>query len=150
MEIARRSPAASRRRSGSKPSTGLCVRFMAKSLPAIIVGIQFNLAPVAAATSSLLGSFASLEQATVAATKALEAGASACELLDKTFLAYAASGQPADAKFKEKMQGAAAVLLAEVESYSVDSAAAAAADLAKAFREAGATDVEVALTPDAE
>jgi len=117
---------------------------------AIIVGIQFNLAPVATATSSLLGSFASLEQATVAATKALEAGASACELLDKTFLAYAASGAPADARFKEKMQGAVAVLLAEVESYSVDSAAAAAADLAKAFRDAGATDVEVALTPDAE
>jgi len=117
---------------------------------AIIVGIQFNLAPVASATSSLLGSFASLEQATVAATKALEAGASACELLDKTFLAYAASGAPADARFKEKMQGAVAVLLAEVESYSVDSAAAAAADLAKAFRDAGATDVEVALTPEAE
>ena len=117
---------------------------------AIIVGIQFNLAPVATATSSLLGSFASLEQATVAATKALEAGASACELLDKTFLACAASGAPADARFKEKMQGAVAVLLAEVESYSVDSAAAAAADLAKAFRDAGATDVEVALTPEAE
>jgi FAD/FMN-containing dehydrogenase len=117
---------------------------------AIVVGIQFSLAPVPVATSSLLGSFASLEQATVAATKAVEAGASACELLDKTFLAYAASGQPADAKFKEKMQGAAAVLLAEVESYSVDSAAAAAGDLAKAFRGAGATDVEVALTPDAE
>ena len=53
--------------------------------------------PVPAATSSLLGIFASLEQATVAATKAVEAGASACELLDKTFLAYAASGQPAAA-----------------------------------------------------
>jgi FAD/FMN-containing dehydrogenase len=117
---------------------------------AIVVGIQFSLAPVPVATSSLLGSFASLEQATVAATKAVEAGASACELLDKTFLAYAASGQPADARFKEKMQGAAAVLLAEIESYSVDSAAAAAGDLAKAFRGAGATDVEVALTPDAE
>jgi FAD/FMN-containing dehydrogenase len=117
---------------------------------AIIVGIQLTLAPVPAATSSLLGSFASLEQATVAATKAVEAGASACELLDKTFLAYAASGQPADAGFKEKMQGVAAVLLAEVESYSVDSAATAAQDLAKEFRQAGATDVEVALTPDAE
>ena len=117
---------------------------------AIIVGIQLTLAPVPAATSSLLGSFASLEQATVAATKAVEAEASACELLDKTFLAYAASGQPADAMFKEKMQGAAAVLLAEVESYSVDSAATAAQDLAKAFRQAGATEVEVALTPDAE
>ncbi len=117
---------------------------------AIIVGIQINLAPVPVATSSLLGSFASLEQATVAATKAVEAGASACELLDKTFLSYAASGQPAEARFRQKMEGAAAVLLAEVESYSVDSAAAAAADLAKAFRGAGATNVEIALTPEAE
>jgi len=117
---------------------------------AIIVGIQINLAPVPVATSSLLGSFASFEQATVAATKAVEAGASACELLDKTFLSYAASGQPAEARFRQKMEGAAAVLLAEVESYSVDSAAAAAADLAKAFRGAGATNVEIALTPEAE
>src|SRR6266550_3532523 len=117
---------------------------------AIIVGIQLKLEPVPAATSSLLGIFASLEQATVAATKAVEAGASACELLDKTFLSYAASGQPAEARFRQKMEGAAAVLLAEVESYSVDSAAAAAADLAKAFRGAGATNVEIALTPEAE
>lgn len=116
---------------------------------AIIVGVQLNLSPLPAATSSLLGIFASLEQATAAATKAVEAGASACELLDKTFLAYAASGQPAGPKFKQT-QGAAAVLLAEVESSSVDAAASAAQDLASAFRQAGATDVDVALTPDTE
>ena len=117
---------------------------------AIIVGVQLNLSPLPAATSSLLGSFASLEEATGAATKAVAAGASACELLDNTFLSYAASGQPADSKFQERMEAAAAILLAEVESYSVDSAAAAAKDLAKEFREAGATNVEVALTPDTE
>src|SRR5438270_1492255 len=69
---------------------------------AIIVGIQLKLEPVAPATSSVLGSFASLEEATVAATKAVEAGASVCELLDKTFLTYAATGQSADAKFRER------------------------------------------------
>ena len=116
----------------------------------IIVGIQFNLSPLPAATSSILGSFASLEEATTAATKAVEAGASACELLDKTFLAYAATGQPADVRFRERMEGAAAILLAEVESYSVDSAATAAQQLAKAFRDSGAKHVDVALTPDAE
>jgi FAD/FMN-containing dehydrogenase len=117
---------------------------------AIILGIQLNLAPVPAATSSVLGSFASLEEATAAATKAVEAGASACELLDKTFLAYAASGQPADAKFRERMEGAAAILLCEVEADSAEAAAAAAQQLARAFRESGAKDVDVALTPDAE
>src|SRR5256885_8093256 len=117
---------------------------------AIILEIQFKLAPVPVATSSLLGIFTSLEEAATAATKALEAGASACELLDKTFLAYAASGQPADAKFGERMEGAAAILLAEVEGDSADAAAAGAQHLAKAFREAGAKDVDVALTSGAE
>ena len=117
---------------------------------AIIVGIQLTLAPVPAATSSVLGAFASLEEATGAATKALEAGASACELLDKTFLAYAASGQPADEKFSKLMEGATAILLSEVEADSAEAAAAAAEQLAKAFRESGAKDVNVALTPDAE
>src|SRR5437763_3339120 len=117
---------------------------------AIILEIQFKLAPVPAATSSLLGIFASLEEAATAATKAVEAGASACELLDKTFLAYAASGQPADSKFRQRMEGTAAILLAEVEADSAAAASSAAQQLAKAFRDAGAKDVEVALTPEAE
>jgi len=117
---------------------------------AIIVGIQLTLSPLPTATSSILGTFGSLEEATAAATKAVAAGASACELLDRTFLAYAASGQPADAKFQEMMEGAAAVLLAEVESYSTDSAATAAQSLAAEFRQSGAKRVDVALTPEAE
>ena len=117
---------------------------------AIIVGIQLTLSPLPTATSSILGTFGSLEEATAAATKAAAAGASACELLDRTFLAYAASGQPADAKFQEMMEGAAAVLLAEVESYSTDSAATAAQSLAAEFRQSGAKRVDVALTPEAE
>ncbi|HEX9219307.1 MAG TPA: FAD-binding oxidoreductase, partial [Gemmatimonadaceae bacterium] len=117
---------------------------------AIIVEIQLKLAAVPAATSSVLGSFASLEEATAAATKAVEAGASACELLDKTFLAYAVSSQPADTSFSERMEGATAILLAEVEGDSADAAAAGAQDLAKAFRESGAKEVDVALTPAAE
>jgi FAD/FMN-containing dehydrogenase len=117
---------------------------------AIIVGIQLTLSPMPTATSSVLGSFATMEEATTAATKAVEEGASACELLDKTFLSYAASNESADAKFKERVAGAAAILLAEVESYSRDSATAAAEQLAKAFRQSGAKDVDVALTPEAE
>src|SRR6266704_2951237 len=117
---------------------------------AIIVSVQLKLSPLPGATSSVLGSFPSLEQATAAATKAVEAGASACELLDKTFLAYAVSSQPADTSFSERMEGATAILLAEVEGDSADAAAAGAQDLAKAFRESGAKEVDVALTPAAE
>src|ERR1700750_2301260 len=116
---------------------------------AIIVGIQFKLYPLPTATNSVLGSFVSIEEATAAATKAVDEGASACELLDKTFLTYAAANESADQKFKERMEGAAAIVLAEVESYSTDSAAAAAEQLAKAFRQAGAKEVDVALTPEA-
>jgi FAD/FMN-containing dehydrogenase len=117
---------------------------------AIIVGIQLTLAPVAAATSSVLGVFASLEAATAAAITAFETGASACELLDKTFLSYAASGKTADNKLRLWMERAAAILLAEVEGENADAAASQAQKLAKAFRDADALEVEVALTTEAE
>ena len=119
---------------------------------AIVVGVQLKLSPLPAATSSVLGSFPSLETATAAATKAVETGASACELLDRTFLAYATSGGSvvADEKLRSRIEGAAAILLAEVEGDSSDAAATAAERLAAAFRVAGATAVDVALTPDAE
>jgi FAD/FMN-containing dehydrogenase len=117
---------------------------------AIIVGVQLTLSPLPAATSSVVGSFQSLEDATVAATQAVEAGASACELLDGTFLAYAATGGRGGGKFQERIEGAAAILLAEVEADSADRAAAGAQQLAKAFRDSGARDVDVALTAEEE
>jgi FAD/FMN-containing dehydrogenase len=117
---------------------------------AIIVSAQLSLSPVPAATSSILGSFQSLEDAAAAATKAVAAGASTCELLDKTFLSYAGNAAGSDDKFRERMEGAAAILLAEVEGDSAEAAASGAAKLAAAFRESGAKDVDVALTPDAE
>ena len=117
---------------------------------AIIVGIQLTLAPVPSATSSVLGSFPSLETATAAATKAVESGASACEMLDKTFLMYAASGKDADDKLRKLLESSTAILLAEVEGANADGAASAAQNLARAFREAGAVEVEVALTANAE
>lgn len=117
---------------------------------AIIVGVQLSLSPVPGATSSVLGSFASLEEATAAAMKAVEAGASACELLDRTFLAYAASARSEDEKLGEFMEGAAAILLAEVEGENAQAAAAGAKQLADAFVASGAKNVDVALTPEAE
>jgi len=117
---------------------------------AIIVSVQLTLSPLPAATSSLLGTFSSLEEATVAATKAVEAGASACELLDRTFLAYAAAARAGDEKFSKQMEGTAAILLAEVEADTADAAAEGANRLANAFKDSGARDVDVALTPEAE
>jgi FAD/FMN-containing dehydrogenase len=116
----------------------------------IIVGIQFSLSPLPAATSSVLGSFSSLEEATAAAMMAVDARASACELLDRTFLAYAASAPDADPVLRERMEGAAAILLAEVEGESAEAAAAGAEDLAIAFKGAGAMDVDIALTRERE
>jgi len=117
---------------------------------AIIVSVQLKLSPLPAATSSLLGTFASLEEATVAATKAVESGASACELLDRTFLTYAAAARSGDEKFIKQMEGTAAILLAEVEADNADAAAEGANRLANAFKASGARDVDVALTPEAE
>jgi FAD/FMN-containing dehydrogenase len=117
---------------------------------AMIVAVQISLSPVPAATSSVLGSFASLEEATAAATKAVAAGASTCELLDRTILAYAGMAGSGHGKLRERIEGAAAILLAEVEGDSPEAAATGAEQLAAAFRESGARDVDVALTPDAE
>jgi FAD/FMN-containing dehydrogenase len=117
---------------------------------AIIVAVQLSLSPVPAATSSILGSFQSLEQATAAATKAVATGASTCELLDKTFLSYAGTAVADDDKLREQMEGAAAILLAEVEGDSAEAAAKGAEKLEAAFRESGAKGVDVALTPAAE
>jgi len=116
----------------------------------IIVRIQFSLSPLPAATSSVLGSFASLEEATAGAMKAVETGASACELLDRSFLAYASSAASGDAAWRERMEGAAAILLAEVEGENGEGTAARARDLAAAFKAAGATNVDIALTPERE
>ena len=117
---------------------------------AIIIRIQLSLSPLPAATSSVLGSFATLEEATAGAMKAVEAGASACELLDRTLLAYAAGAPSADEALRSRIEGAAAILLAEVEGENGDSAAAKAKELAGAFKTAGARDVDIALTPERE
>jgi FAD/FMN-containing dehydrogenase len=117
---------------------------------AMIVGVQLNLAPVPAVTSTVLGSFRSLGDATAAAGKAVEAGASACELLDRTFLSFAATGRSGDEKFLRLVEGTEAVLISEVEGATREEAAKSAEALAVAFRAAGATDVDVALTPEAE
>ena len=113
---------------------------------AIFVGLELALIPKAEATSSLLGVFPTLEAAVTAAVQARAAGASACELLDRSFLEIAeAGGTP--------LPGAAhaeAVLLAEVEGRDRVAAAAAAGVLEAMFIAAGATGVTLATTTDDE
>lgn len=113
---------------------------------AIVVGIELRLADAPSATSSLLGCFPTLEAAVKAAVRAREVGAAACELLDRTFLDVAASAAP----LPNVPTDSEAVLLAEVEADSTDAAREAAKKLADAFRDSGATSVELALTPDDE
>lgn len=104
------------------------------------VELELDLAPVAESTSSVLGAFASIENAVQAASLARLAGAVACELLDKTFLDVAATGGervvPAETE---------SALLAEVEGADGIAAQRAANDVEEIFRRCGATTVRVAL-----
>ncbi|HEY4216635.1 MAG TPA: FAD-binding oxidoreductase [Gemmatimonadaceae bacterium] len=110
------------------------------------VGVELDLIPAAAATSSVLGAFATIEAAVVAAGLAREFGAVACELLDRTFLDVAASGGAPRVVAAETESA----LLAEVEGVDTDAATSAARALETIFRDAGATDVRVALSHDTE
>jgi FAD/FMN-containing dehydrogenase len=113
---------------------------------ALIVGLELRLTPRLTATASVLGAFATLEAAVEGAGGARVAGASACELLDRTFLDVARRGGapvPVPASVE-------AVLLAEVEGASADECASLARLLEERFRAAGATDVILALDPETE
>jgi FAD/FMN-containing dehydrogenase len=103
--------------------------------------IELDLIPAPGATSSVLGAFASIDQAVDAAGKARSAGAAACELLDRTFLDVAASGG-APRRVPAETESA---LLAEVEAEDANAAADAARAIEAIFRAAGATTVRVAL-----
>ncbi|HEX6808243.1 MAG TPA: FAD-binding oxidoreductase [Gemmatimonadaceae bacterium] len=107
---------------------------------ALFVGIDLALTPVPGATSSLLATFTSLERAVGAAVRARDAGASACELLDRTFLDVVAEG--GTMRFDADVE---AVLLAEVEADSESAANASARSLQQTFDESGASSVRLAL-----
>ena len=108
---------------------------------AIIVGLELRFAPLLPATASVLGAFPSLEAAVEGAGRARAAGASACELLDRTFLDVARSGgAPVPVPIE-----AEAVLLAEVEGRDTAECGTHARMLEVGFRAAGATKVVLAL-----
>jgi FAD/FMN-containing dehydrogenase len=115
---------------------------------AIIIGVEVDLAPIAKETSSLLARFSSLDAAAKGAQAARRAGVSACELLDKTFLDLAAGRS--DPRMKLDTDGAAAILLIEIESDDAEAGKADASRLRSILEAAGAQTVEVALTDQTE
>ena len=113
---------------------------------ALFVGLELALAPRACATSTVLAAFRTLEQAVEAAMRDDALGASACELLERTFLDVAAEGgAPLPVP-----PGTEAVLLAETEGATALAAGDAARLVERAFLAAGATQVTVALSPSTE
>ncbi len=118
---------------------------------ALFVGVELALVARPGATASALGAFATLEAAVDAAERARDAGAAACELLDRTFLDVAADGGALPDAVRTADGGVPeAVLLAEVEGADAAAARAGAEMLGMAFRQAGATAVSLALDPAAE
>jgi len=107
---------------------------------AIIVGIELSLTPLPGATASLLASYASLDHAVIGADEARRGDASACELLDRTFLDVAAKAAPLPIP-----PGTEAVLLIEIEAADTSSAETAARNLASRLEAAGATGVTLGL-----
>lgn len=110
---------------------------------AIVVAVELALTPLPGATSSVLAEFETLEGAVDGAIRARVSGASACELLDRTFLDVAARGGSGTSI----ADSTEAVLLAEVEDSGEDAAARAARALGESFEDAGATSVRLAIDP---
>ena len=107
---------------------------------AVFTGVELRLAPVPAATAAVLASFATLEEAVEASRRAREAGAVACELLDRTFLDVTV----AEARALDVPPGTEAVLIGEMEGATIEETRDGAERLERAFRESGATRVRVA------
>ncbi len=112
---------------------------------AIFTEVELALIPIAGATATVLATFASLEDATTCAVDATAIGASACELLDKTFLRIAATGAPTGIA-----DDAEAVLLIEVEGETTAMARTLLERVMATCATHHATKVETALDAEAE
>ncbi len=113
---------------------------------ALFTDVELRLEPVPAAGASLLGEFRTLDDAVHAAAEARALGASACELLDRTFLEVAAKGNTP----LPVGPGADAVLLVKFDGESTRDVGARARSIEQAFRRIGASGVTLALEPAAE
>ena len=110
---------------------------------ALFVGLELALKPVPGATTCLLAAFPSLEACVDAATIARDMHASACEMLDRTFLEAAVrGGSPLPVRADSE-----AVLLVETEGADPAQAADRVRCIERAFLERGASQTTVALHP---
>lgn len=115
---------------------------------ALFAAVELRLAPIPSATASVLASWPSLDRGVMGATLAREAGAAACELLDRTFLDIARGGA-----LLPVPNEAECVLLIELEDDATDgegSIAARARALAAACEQHGASSVLVGLDDESE
>lgn len=106
----------------------------------VITALELALDPIPTATASVLAAFSSLESAVDGARASREGGASASELLDRTFLDVAALGGAR--LVPEETESA---LLVEVEAADTADATQKARAIADACAAAGASVVRVAL-----
>lgn len=112
---------------------------------AVFLEVELALTTVAGATATVMSTYASLDHAIACAVDTSSMGASACELLDRTFLDVAASDGPTGVP-----HGADAVLLSEVEGVDAAEAAHNAERLAALCRRHRATNVSTAMDDAAE
>jgi FAD/FMN-containing dehydrogenase len=110
---------------------------------AVFVGMELALTPAATSTASVLGYFATLEQAVIAASAARAVGASACELLDRTYLEVA--GRMPGGGIRPE-----AMLLARVQGEAPEDVRETAQAVVLCFTDAGAEDARLAVDPDEE
>jgi FAD/FMN-containing dehydrogenase len=107
---------------------------------AIVVGVELALGELAGATASLLAAYRSLDEAVIGTGVARTADASACELIDRTFLDVAARAGPLPVPPLTEC-----VLLIELEGADADEVSRRAFALEQALRDRGATSVVVGL-----
>jgi FAD/FMN-containing dehydrogenase len=112
----------------------------------IVVGVTLRLIPIQPHSASILGAFATFDDAIAATEIARDAMASCCELLDRTFLDVARRGGVA----VPAPESAEAVLLMELEGELDIEVELKAELLAKEIKKVGAIDVVVALDPATE
>lgn len=112
---------------------------------AFFTAAELALRPVPAGTATVLASFGSLEAATTCAVAIGAAGATACELLDRTFLDVAERGGPTGVR-----ADAEAVLLCEVEGSSADEVRANLDAMLRICAVNGAIETRNASDPDTE
>jgi FAD/FMN-containing dehydrogenase len=117
---------------------------------ALFAGIELALAERPGATASLLAAFPSLEAAVDGARAARDAGASACELLDRTFLDLVREATHTDGTTARLPADTDAVLLIELEAASPAAAREMAAEVSREMSASGAARVDMALGADAE